>query len=74
MKTPEEQLKEIRQKVLELNLEAEKILLANADTPRPEGEGACTYNVCPCSSYVYGGAPGICNRSRCGHPASDHEF
>ena len=36
MKTPEEQLKEIRQKVLELNLEAEKILLANADRPRPE--------------------------------------
>ena len=63
----------IRAEIQKLNLEAEQILLANTD-PHPQGRGACQYNVCPCASYVSGGAPGICNRSRCGHPASSHAF
>lgn len=66
-------MEEIRAEIQALNLEAEKILLSNTD-PHPAGRGACNYNVCPCSSYVSGGAPGVCNRTHCGHYASDHAF
>lgn len=71
-------LEEIKKQVDELNLEAEKILLANQNEGEntPEGYGRCEYNrfVCACNSYVHGDQPGHCGRTHCGHAASYHAF
>ncbi|MCB2201268.1 hypothetical protein KQH26_00720 [bacterium] len=76
MNAQKKRFEEIKQKIKELNLEAEKILIGNADSIKPDGYGRCEYNrfTCSCNSYVHGDQPGHCGRSHCGHPASYHAF
>jgi len=73
--TAKKRFTEIREEIMKLQLEAEQLVIAFQDHPRPEGEGKCTYYyTCGCQGYVSGGAPAVCNRSHCGHYASEHEF
>jgi hypothetical protein len=64
---------EICKQIQELNLEAEKLLLAHSGGTT-KGKGKCNHGVCACASYVHGDTPGVCARSHCGHYASEHAF
>ena len=80
VKAARARLAEIRAQINELNLEAERILIANSDEPHPEGEGACTVGIdgWHCAKYKYpvdrGSGNGICARLSCQHAAYLHEF